>query len=111
MDEQGRFFSDISEIRTATSELNENVNRIQNLHQRQLDTVANDPQHDQINGQLQELTNETRQLSNSLKSAIKRLESQTAKLDPRDPNHNVRRSQTGLVKSKWGLCLLRARSV
>ena len=90
----------ISDIQSATRELNENINRIKDFHQRQLDTVANDEQHDRINAQLGQMTNDTRQLSNSLKQAIKRLESQTSKRDPRDPNTNVRRTQVGAVKNR-----------
>jgi syntaxin 1B/2/3 len=100
LDENTKFFNDIGDIRTATAELTDNINRIQTLHQRQLDTLANDPQHDSLTAQLAQITDETRQLSNSLKSAIKRLEAQTSKKDPRDPNTNVRRSQVGAVKQR-----------
>lgn len=97
-----RLVSQIREIQSATKDLNDNISRIQELHARSLDTLANDAQHNQINSQLSQLTDDTRQLSNSLKGAIKRLESQTAKKDPRDPNTNVRRTQCGAVKNRWG---------
>lgn len=90
----------VREIQSATRDLNDNISRIQELHARSLDTLANDAQHAQISQQLNQMTDDTRQLSNSLKGAIKRLESQVNKQDARDPNTNVKRTQLAAVKKR-----------
>jgi len=72
------------------------------LHTRQLGAVANEEEHAQVTRELSRLTDETRRMSNGLKSAIKRLEADTAKRPPGDPDTNVRRTQVGAVKNRCG---------
>lgn len=90
----------IEDIQKATRELNDNISRIGELHTRQLGAVANEQEHAAVTNHLSALTQDTRSLSNNLKKAIKKLEQQTAKRDPRDPNTNVRRNQVGAIKNR-----------
>lgn len=92
--------SQINEIQSATRDLNDRIARIGDLHSRQLGAVANEEEHAQVTRELSRLTDETRRMSNGLKSAIKRLEADTAKRPPGDPDTNVRRTQVGAVKNR-----------
>jgi len=111
VDDETAFFNEIEDIQKATRELNDNISRIGELHTRQLGAVANEQEHSAVTQHLSALTQDTRSLSNNLKKAIKRLESQTAKRDPRDPNTNVRKQQIGAIKSRFMEAIQRYQTV
>jgi syntaxin 1B/2/3 len=90
----------IQEIQSATRDLSSQIDRIHDLHQRQLAAAVNEDEHARITQDLTAEQDRTRQLSNSLKNEIKRLESATAKRPPNDPDTNVRRTQVGAVKNR-----------
>jgi len=110
-DEETAFFNEIEDIQKATRELNDNISRIGELHTRQLGAVANEQEHAAVTQHLSALTQDTRSLSNNLKKAIKKLESQTSKRDPRDPNTNVRKNQVGAIKNRFMEAIQRYQTV
>jgi syntaxin 1B/2/3 len=90
------FYSEISSIQDSLRTFNDNVARIGDLHSRSLNTM--DDAASQRNAQqLDELVEDTSALSNVLKRRIKDLERKGG--SGRDGQ--IRKQQTGLVKSKF----------
>lgn len=90
------FYSEITSIQDSLKAFNTNVSHIDELHSRSLNNT-DDAALQRIEGQLQELVEETRALSTELKRRIQTLERQGG--SGRDGQ--IRKQQTALVKSKF----------
>lgn len=95
-DAMSAFYAEISSIQDSIRTFNENVSRIGELHSRSLNNM-DDRAAEQNAAALDDLVQETSALSNTLKRRIKSLEAQGA--SGRDGQ--VRKQQTGLVKSRF----------
>ncbi|KAH6918690.1 syntaxin [Coprinopsis sp. MPI-PUGE-AT-0042] len=95
-DAMSAFYAEISSIQDSIASFKENVSRIGELHSRSLNNM-DDRAAEQNAAALDDLVAETSALSNTLKRRIKSLEAQGA--PGRDGQ--VRKQQTGLVKSKF----------
>ncbi|KAF9792760.1 t-SNARE [Thelephora terrestris] len=90
------FYDEISSIQGSLKQFNENVSRISELHSRSVNTT-DDGAAQRNAAELEELVADTSALSDTLKRRIKALERQ--RVSGRDGQ--VRKQQTGLVKSKF----------
>lgn len=95
-DAMSAFYAEISSIQDSLQQFNANVSQIGELHGRSLNNM-DDNAAAQNSAQLDELVEETSALSATLKRRIKALEAQGA--SGRD--FQIRKAQTGLVKSKF----------
>ncbi|KAK9469877.1 t-SNARE [Lipomyces arxii] len=92
-DDMGAFFGEIDDIRTAISQFDNNVARIESLHNRSLNEI--DTEQDQWNQkQIDTLVAETSQLSNNIKFKIKSIEG-------RSRNDSTKRVQADAVKKTF----------
>ncbi|KAF9467920.1 t-SNARE [Collybia nuda] len=89
------FFSEITSIQQGIERINANVAKISALHTRLLN-VIDEQLKEQDTIELDNLTNETRSLSNSLKDRIKGLEG-----SPPGPDAQMKRNRTALLRSKF----------
>ncbi|KIY50966.1 syntaxin-like protein [Fistulina hepatica ATCC 64428] len=95
-DSMSAFYSEISDLQDSIRTFNDNVAQISDLHSRSLNNM--DDSSAQRNAQaMDELVNETSQLSNTLKRRIKSFEAQGS--SGRDGQ--IRKQQTALVKAKF----------
>lgn len=90
------FYDEISSIQGSLKQFNDNVSRISELHSRSVNT-ADEGSAQRNEAELEDLVADTSALSDTLKRRIKALERQRA--PGRDGE--VRKQQTGLVKSKF----------
>jgi len=90
------FYDEISSIQGSLKQFNDNVSRISELHSRSVNTT-DDGAAQRNAAELEELVEDTSALSDTLKRRIKALERQ--RTSGRDGQ--VRKQQTGLVKSKF----------
>ncbi|EAU88609.2 syntaxin [Coprinopsis cinerea okayama7 len=95
-DAMSAFYAEIASIQDSIRAFNENISRIGELHSRSLNNM-DDVAAQQNSAALDDLVAETSALSATLKRRIKALEAQGA--SGRDGQ--IRRAQTGLVKSKF----------
>jgi len=95
-DSMADFYDEISSIQTSLKQFNDNISRISELHSRSINTT--DETVGQRNAaELEDLVADTSALSNTLKRRIKALERQGSS----DRSGQIKRQQTGLVKSKF----------
>jgi syntaxin 1B/2/3 len=95
-DTMSAFYNEISSIQDSLRTFNDNVTRISDLHARSLNNT-DDAVAQRNSAELEDLVADTSALSNVLKRRIKSLEKQGA--PGRDGQ--IRKQQTGLVKSKF----------
>ena len=95
------FFAEIDEIKGSIRDIDNNVARIETLHARSLNEIANDEQSAWSAKQLDQLIAETSGLTNTTKTAIKTLESRNAKLPPGAGDTSTRKTQVASVKKKF----------
>ncbi|KIM58927.1 hypothetical protein SCLCIDRAFT_90282, partial [Scleroderma citrinum Foug A] len=95
-DTMAAFYSEITFIQDSLKAFNTNISRIDELHSRSLNNT-DDAALQRIEGQLNELVEETRALSTELKRRIQTLERHGG--SGRDGQ--IRKQQTALVKSKF----------
>lgn len=95
-DTMSAFYNEISSIQDSLRTFNDNVGRISDLHTRSLNNT-DDAVAQRNTAELEDLVADTSALSNVLKRRIKSLEKQGA--PGRDGQ--IRKQQTGLVKSKF----------
>jgi len=95
-DTMSSFYNEISSIQDSLRTFNDNVARISDLHTRSLNNT-DDAVAQRNSAELEDLVADTSALSNVLKRRIKSLEKQGA--PGRDGQ--IRKQQTGLVKSKF----------
>lgn len=93
------FFADISDIQDTIRQIDDNVNRISDLHSRSLNNMDEASQQ-QAQQQLASMSSETSRLTNAVKNKIKTLDSQTARL-PNSGDKNVRKTQIGAQKNRF----------
>ncbi len=101
-DDMGSFLSEVEEIRAALAHVDENISRIESLHQRSLNDVSEE-QSGQTQRQIDALGAQTSQLMNNLKNRIKTLQSKS-----RDA---TRKSQSDNVANKFKTSLQRYQSM
>jgi len=90
------FYDEISSIQGGLKQFNENVSRISELHSRSINP-SDDAAAQRNSAELEELVEDNGALSDTLKRRIKALERQ--RVSGRDGQ--IRKTQTGLVKSKF----------
>lgn len=95
-DDMSAFYSEISAIQDQIRNFNDNVNRISDLHSRSLNNM-DEVAMQRTEAQLDSLVEDTRTLSGNLKRRIQDLERKGG--SGRDGQ--IRKQQTGLVKSKF----------
>ena len=93
------FFTDISEIQDTIRLIDENVNKISDLHSRSLNNM-DEASAQYAEQQLASIQQETSTLTNGVKNRIKLLESQTKRV-PAGGDKNVRNTQIGAVKNRF----------
>ncbi|SPO27886.1 related to SSO1 - syntaxin-related protein [Ustilago trichophora] len=93
------FFTDISEIQDTIRLIDENVNKISDLHSRSLNNM-DEASAQYAEQQLASIQQETSSLTNGVKNRIKLLESQTKRV-PAGGDKNVRNTQIGAVKNRF----------
>lgn len=93
------FFTDISEIQDTIRLIDENVNKISDLHSRSLNNM-DEASAQYAEQQLAGIQQETSSLTNGVKNRIKLLESQTKRV-PAGGDKNVRNTQIGAVKNRF----------
>ncbi|WBW74555.1 plasma membrane SNARE Psy1 [Schizosaccharomyces osmophilus] len=95
----GEFFEEIDHIRDAIRQIEDNVGRIEMLHQQSLQEV-DESNIAATTRQLEGFTADTRRLQTSVQLAIRSLESQNMQLPP-DNDTATRKTQTEAVKKKF----------
>ncbi|PWY98718.1 t-SNARE, partial [Testicularia cyperi] len=93
------FFNDISEIQDTIRMIDDNVNKISDLHSRSLNNM-DEASASYAEQQLATVQQETSTLTNGVKNKIKLLESQTKRV-PAGGDKNVRNTQIGAVKNRF----------
>ncbi|TKY89150.1 hypothetical protein EX895_001681 [Sporisorium graminicola] len=93
------FFTDISEIQDTIRLIDENVNKISDLHSRSLNNM-DEASAQYAEQQLSSIQQETSSLTNGVKNRIKLLESQNKRI-PAGGDKNVRNTQIGAVKNRF----------
>lgn len=93
------FFTDISEIQDTIRLIDENVNKISDLHSRSLNNM-DEASAQYAEQQLASIQQETSSLTNGVKNRIKLLESQNKRI-PAGGDKNVRNTQIGAVKNRF----------
>ncbi|KAL0947000.1 hypothetical protein HGRIS_013145 [Hohenbuehelia grisea] len=91
------FLSEITSIQDGIEQLSANVKQISDFHSRSINAVGVESQQD--TALLDNLTSETRTLSNALKDRIKKLEFETASSTGHDIQ--IRRNRLGLVRQNF----------
>ncbi|KAI0006092.1 t-SNARE [Russula compacta] len=92
-----RFYNQISNIQDELRRFDANVSRIADLHSRSLNNT-DEALSQQNAAALDALVEETRALSNQIKSQIQELEKESV---PQGQDPRIRRNQTSLVRSKF----------
>ncbi|GAC75739.1 SNARE protein Syntaxin 1 and related proteins [Moesziomyces antarcticus T-34] len=93
------FFGDISEIQDTIRQIDDNVNKISDLHSRSLNNM-DEASAQYAEQQLASIQQETSSLTNGVKNRIKLLESQNKRV-PAGGDKNVRNTQVGAVKNRF----------
>lgn len=111
----GSFFSEISSIQDAIRQIDQNINRISELHSRSLNNVGEASQLE-AESQLTALAQETSSLTNGVKNRIKALETEAVKIPASGPapegiDRNVRLTQIGAAKNRFKETILRYQEV
>lgn len=104
------FFTSLFLLPSSTIRLiDENINRISELHSRSLNNM-DEASSQQAHSQLAGISAETSKLTNGVKNSIKKLEAQTIKL-PESGDKNVRKTQVGAVKNRFKETIQRYQTV
>lgn len=111
----GSFFSEISGIQDAIRQIDQNINRISELHSRSLNNVGEASQLE-AESQLTALAQETSSLTNAVKNRIKALEAEAVRIPASGPapegiDRNVRLTQIGAAKNRFKETILRYQEV
>lgn len=93
------FFAEISDIQDTIRQIDDNINRISDLHSRSLNNM-DEASSQQAHQQLAGMSSETSRLTNAVKNKIRNLDSQTARL-PDSGDKNVRKTQIGAQKNRF----------
>ena len=93
------FFADISDIQDTIRMIDDNINKISDLHSRSLNNM-DESSAQYAEQQLQTVQHETSRLTNGVKNKIKNLEAQTKRLPP-SGDKNVRNTQIGALKNRF----------
>ncbi|EGG04735.1 uncharacterized protein MELLADRAFT_49002 [Melampsora larici-populina 98AG31] len=92
------FMNEVSSLNDGIRSVNDNIDRIRDLHSRALSEL-DEQQHHSITNQLATLTTETSRLTNNIKNRINSLKSSTDGL-PLGGDTNVRLTQVGALKKR-----------
>lgn len=93
------FFAEISDIQDTIRQIDDNINRISDLHSRSLNNMDEASQQ-QAQQQLAGMSAETSRLTNAIKNKIRNLDAQTSRL-PNSGDKNVRKTQIGAQKNRF----------
>lgn len=108
------FFGQISQIQDAIREIDQNVNRISDLHSRSLNNVGEAAQM-AAEQELTGVAQQTSTLTNKVKNSIKALEQEATKMPagaaPDGVDRNVRLTQIGAAKNRFKETILRYQEV
>ncbi len=97
--DQVAFLNEITELQSSIAAIDNNINKIADLHSRSLNNM-DEVSAKQAEGELSVLSNETRTLTNAVKSRIQILASKANRL-PAGKDRNTQESQLGAVKSRF----------
>lgn len=93
------FFGEISQIQDMIRQIEDNVKRIADLHNRSLNSI-DEVASQQAHANLGSISQETSRLTNTVKNRINLLESQTSKVS-NGGDKNVRKTQVGSLKNQF----------
>ncbi|KAF9982319.1 Plasma membrane t-SNARE, secretory vesicle fusion [Mortierella antarctica] len=103
------FFSEVTSIQNDIAIVERNISQIEELHNISLNSVSSEEQTVHITRQLDQITQDTTQLSNRIKKRIKDIE--LANLRQRNsPDIQIRNTQAGTLKEKFMNTLRRFQS-
>ena len=97
--DQVSFLNEITELQTSVAAIDDNINKIADLHSRSLNNMDEASAH-AAEQQLSVLSNQTRQMTNAVKSRIQILSTKAARL-PASKDKNMQESQLGAIKSRF----------
>jgi syntaxin 1B/2/3 len=97
--DQVTFLNEITELQTSIAAIDDNINKIADLHSRSLNNM-DEASAKHAEQQISVLSNETRSLTNAVKSRIQVLATKANKLPP-GKDKNTQESQLGAVKSRF----------
>ncbi|WFD43391.1 hypothetical protein MPSI1_002052 [Malassezia psittaci] len=111
----GSFFNEISSLQDAIRQIEQNINRISELHSRSLNNVGEASQME-AESQLTGLAQQTSSLTNGVKNRIKALEAEALSIPASGPapegiDRNVRLTQIGAAKNRFKETILRYQEV
>ncbi|KAG0298777.1 Plasma membrane t-SNARE, secretory vesicle fusion [Dissophora globulifera] len=108
-DDMNAFFGEVSSIQDDIAKIEQNINKIENLHNQSLNGVSSDEQNSRNNMELERATSDTTALSNRTKKRIKDIELQNLRL-ANSPEIQIRRTQAASLKEKFLKTLRRYQS-
>ncbi|SCV74074.1 BQ2448_6506 [Microbotryum intermedium] len=94
------FFAEVEEIQDDIKQLHQYVNQMSDLHSRRLATT-DDAQQSESSAHLQELTQATSSLTNSIRDRITRLNNLNKQSPPGDAEFNTRKLQIGGLQNAF----------
>ncbi|KAF9279359.1 Plasma membrane t-SNARE, secretory vesicle fusion [Mortierella alpina] len=103
------FFSEVTSIQNDIAIVERNITQIEELHNISLNSVSSEDQAVHITRQLDQITQDTTQLSNRIKKRIKDIELANLRLR-NSPDIQIRNTQAGTLKEKFMNTLRRFQS-
>ncbi|KAF9948739.1 Plasma membrane t-SNARE, secretory vesicle fusion [Mortierella alpina] len=103
------FFSEVTSIQSDIAIVERNISQIEELHNISLNSVTSEDQAVHITRQLDQITQDTTQLSNRIKKRIKDIELANLRLR-NSPDIQIRNTQAGTLKEKFMNTLCRFQS-
>ncbi|KAF9102185.1 Plasma membrane t-SNARE, secretory vesicle fusion [Mortierella sp. AM989] len=94
------FFGEVTSIQDDIAKLEQNITKIEELHEVSVNSVSTEEQAVRANRQLEEITSDTSQLSNRIKKRIKDIELANLGLG-NSPDIQIRRTQAVTLKDKF----------
>ncbi|KAG0334209.1 Plasma membrane t-SNARE, secretory vesicle fusion, partial [Podila humilis] len=102
------FFTEVTLIQEDITRLSQNVTQIEALHDQSVNGVATEDQTSRLAHQLDNITDDTRQLTNRIKKRIKDIELANLRLaNANSPDIQIRRTQANTLKEKFVVTLRR----
>ncbi|KAG0360175.1 Plasma membrane t-SNARE, secretory vesicle fusion [Podila minutissima] len=97
---EGSFFTEVTSIQEEIARVNQNIDRIEQLHDQSVNAVASEEQASHLARQLEGITADTTQLSNRIKKRIKDIELTNLR-NPNSADIELRRTQAATLKQKF----------
>ncbi|KAG0018386.1 Plasma membrane t-SNARE, secretory vesicle fusion [Podila clonocystis] len=97
---ENSFFTEVTSIQEEIARVNQNIDRIEQLHDQSVNGVASEEQASHLARQLEGITADTTQLSNRIKKRIKDIELTNLR-QPNSADIELRRTQAATLKQKF----------